>query len=207
MSNRYVVIVAVVLGLIAGKTGYEKASQAFARFDAMLTTSFSKLGEGIDQAIATAKSAEKTSDTIRKTVDELKERLARLESSSAATVAGKQSEIDNLVDLLDKEQARRMQAELDNEQLLQSSKVMSKPAQQVVTAGPKIVMHSGAGCLPCQQWKRDVMPLWKAKGWEVQIIDEITSERTWPWFEVYEGGKRYEVNGPLTQESLMRAKR
>jgi preprotein translocase subunit SecD len=207
MDARKIAIGTAVLAVLAiGNAGYNKAREEYGRFTRMVSSSLNRLGDGIDQAIATAKSAEKTSDSIRETIEGLRERLARLESSSLATMAAKQSEIDSLVDQLDKEQDRRAKAELDAEQATQSLKVMKQP-QSVQTAGPKIVMHSGASCLPCQQWKRDVMPLWKSKGWTVEVIEESTTDRTWPWFEVFEGGRRYEVNGPLTQDSYSRVKR
>jgi hypothetical protein len=50
------------------------------------------------------------------------------------------------------------------------------------------------------------MPLWKSKGWAVEILEEQTTSKTWPWFEVFEGGRRYEVVGPLTLESYGRVK-
>jgi uncharacterized protein YfaS (alpha-2-macroglobulin family) len=205
MDKKFIAIGLAVVVLIGGYKTYQKAGQEYARFSSVVLSSLCKLSEGIDEATRTARSARETSDSIRETVEGLRERLARLESSSVATVAAKQSEIDSLVDLLEKEQARRMQAELDAEQASQSAKVMSKP--QVVTAGPKIVMHSGAGCEPCERWKREQMPAWKAKGWTVEVIQETQSDRWWPWFEVYEGGKRFEVDGPLTLDSYNKAKR
>jgi len=73
--------------------------------------------------------------------------------------------------------------------------------------GPKIVMHSGVNCEPCHKWKREMMPHWKAQGWEVQVIEETQSDIEWPWFEICEGGKCYKVIGPLTAESYEKAKR
>ncbi len=33
-------------------------------------------------------------------------------------------------------------------------------------------------------------------------VDEETTDKSWPWFEVYEGENRYEVVGPVTAESF-----
>lgn len=220
MDKRYIAI-GVIVGavLLGGHKLYERVGVEYSRFSELMVASFAKVAEGIDEAKAAAKSARETSDSIRETIDELKGRLARLESNgveqvsklsidAAAESSKNQATIDELVDQLDKETNRREQAELALEQAQQSLKLIrDSPANKALPIGPKIVMHSGPGCLPCQQWKRDLMPLWKSKGWAVEILEETTTDKTWPWFEVFEGGRRYEVVGPLTQESYSRIKR
>jgi hypothetical protein len=219
MDKRYIAIGIVGIVLLGGYKLYERAGVEYSRFSGMVVASFGRVGEGIDQAIATAKSAEKTSDSMRETLEDLRNRVMRLESNNveqvsrlsidaAAESSKSQATIDELIDQLDKETDRREQAELALEQAHQSLKLIrDSPANKALPIGPKIVMHSGPGCLPCQQWKRDVMPLWKSKGWAVEILEETTTDRTWPWFEVFEGGRRYEVVGPLTLESYGRVKR
>lgn len=207
MQTKHLIIAVVVLALATiAKSAVDNMRADYARLSRMLSGSFAKVGEGIDQAIATAKSAEKTSDSAREILEDLRSRIVRLESASSTAMQAKQSEIDSLVDQLDKEQQRRTQAELTAEQATQSMQLMKK-TPQVTTAGPRIVMHSGVGCGPCEQWKRDSMPAWRAKGWTVEVIEETKSDRWWPWFEIYEGGRRFEVDGPLTQESYNRAKK
>jgi hypothetical protein len=211
MKNLPLWVTAGFLALLLAYKGYEKASVEYSRFSNAVEKSFVALGEGIDQAVATAKSAEKTSDSIRETVQELRERVMRLETGNAEQVASltanSQATIDELINQLDKEANRREQAELELEQAQQSLKLIrDSPSSKALPIGPKIVMHSGPSCLPCQQWKRDVMPLWKSKGWSVEILEEQTTSKTWPWFEVFEGGRRYEVVGPLTLESYGRVK-
>jgi hypothetical protein len=72
---------------------------------------------------------------------------------------------------------------------------------------PRIVMHSGASCGPCNQWKSKEQSKWERVGWTVDVITETDSPRAWPWFEVYDtDGSRFEVNGPLTNDSFEKAK-
>ena len=88
---------------------------------------------------------------------------------------------------------------------LQAKATDPKPEPKIA---PKIVMHSGVGCKPCNEWIANSMPSWKAQGWEVEVRKEIESTRRWPWFEVYmPDGKRFEVDGPLTLESYEKALR
>jgi hypothetical protein len=72
---------------------------------------------------------------------------------------------------------------------------------------PTIVMHSGASCGPCNDWKAKQMPVWLQAGWDVHVINEVESDRMWPWFEVRDSdGSEFEVNGPLTKDSFEKAK-
>ena len=79
-----------------------------------------------------------------------------------------------------------------------------KPTQEVK---PTIVMHSGASCGPCNDWKAKQMPAWKKQGWDVQVITEVESNRMWPWFEVCDSdGAKFEVEGALTGDTFRAAK-
>ena len=72
---------------------------------------------------------------------------------------------------------------------------------------PTIVMHSGASCGPCNDWKAKQMPMWLQAGWDVQVITEVESDRMWPWFEVQDSdGTAFEVNGALTNDTFRAAK-
>lgn len=72
---------------------------------------------------------------------------------------------------------------------------------------PTIIMHSGASCGPCNDWKAKQMPAWTKQGWDVQVITEVASDRMWPWFEVYDSdGARFEVDGALNSETFRAAK-
>ena len=73
---------------------------------------------------------------------------------------------------------------------------------------PRIVMHSGANCGPCNQWKSKEQSKWERVGWTVDVVNEIESDRMWPWFEVYDtDGSRFEVDGALTRDTFEKAKR
>lgn len=72
---------------------------------------------------------------------------------------------------------------------------------------PTIIMHSGASCGPCNDWKAKQMPAWTKQGWDVQVITEVESDRMWPWFEVQDSdGIRFEVDGALTSDTFKNAK-
>lgn len=75
------------------------------------------------------------------------------------------------------------------------------------TIKPRIVMHSGEGCAPCQKWKKEAKQVWENIGWQVDVVEETQSTRFWPWFEVQDSdGSKFEVNGPLTRDSFEKAK-
>jgi hypothetical protein len=72
---------------------------------------------------------------------------------------------------------------------------------------PTIIMHSGASCGPCNDWKAKQMPAWIKQGWDVQVITEVESNRMWPWFEVQDSdGTAFEVSGALTNDTFRAAK-
>ena len=72
---------------------------------------------------------------------------------------------------------------------------------------PTIILHSGASCGPCNDWKAKQMPAWTKQGWDVQVITEVESDRMWPWFEVQDSdGTRFEVDGALNSETFRAAK-
>jgi hypothetical protein len=87
------------------------------------------------------------------------------------------------------------------------SKLSSDAKPSLHNYKPTIIMHSGASCGPCNDWKAKQMPVWLQAGWDVQVISELESDRMWPWFEVQDSdGTRFEVNGALTAESFRAAK-
>jgi hypothetical protein len=86
-------------------------------------------------------------------------------------------------------------------------KAEKQPQEAAPQVKPRIVMHSGASCGPCNQWKSKEQSKWERVGWTVDVLTEIESKRMWPWFEVYDtDGSRFEVNGPLTKDSFEKAK-
>jgi len=75
------------------------------------------------------------------------------------------------------------------------------------TIKPRIVMHSGASCGPCNVWKSKEQSKWEQVGWTVDVLTEIESTRFWPWFEIHDSdGSLFEVDGPLTRDSFEKAK-
>ena len=96
----------------------------------------------------------------------------------------------------------------DLRDVFQRFKAEQSPKQvDLLPSKPTIVMHSGASCGPCNDWKAKQMPVWTKAGWDVQVITEIDSNRMWPWFEVQDSdGTRFEVNGALTVDSFRAAK-
>ena len=83
--------------------------------------------------------------------------------------------------------------------------VQEKP--NLLQSKPTIIMHSGASCGPCNDWKAKQMPAWIRAGWDVQVLTEIASKRMWPWFEVRDAdGTSFEVDGALTVETFRAAK-
>lgn len=70
---------------------------------------------------------------------------------------------------------------------------------QPVAAKPKrIIAHCSESCGPCNTWKSTHLPQWKANGWTVEIVNETVSDRSWPWFEIFDESRpRRVIEGVL----------
>jgi outer membrane murein-binding lipoprotein Lpp len=72
---------------------------------------------------------------------------------------------------------------------------------------PTIVMHSGYDCGPCNAWLSSEMPKWIQSGWRVEVLKELDTVRSWPWYEITDrDGARFEVTGPLNNNNFQAAK-
>jgi len=94
----------------------------------------------------------------------------------------------------------------------QSFEVVEHKTEPIKTFEPPkqalIVMHSADSCGPCRAWIATEKDKWEQVGWSVQVVKEIDSERGWPWYEITDrDGKRFEVDGPLTNDKFSAAKR
>jgi hypothetical protein len=95
----------------------------------------------------------------------------------------------------------------DLREMFATFKAEKQPQQSTPQVRPRIVMHSGASCGPCNQWKSKEQSKWERVGWTVEVLTEIESKRMWPWFEVYDtDGSKFEVDGQLTKDSFEKAK-
>ena len=72
---------------------------------------------------------------------------------------------------------------------------------------PTIIMHSGYDCGPCNAWLSSEMPKWIQSGWRVEVLKELDTGSSWPWYEITDrDGLRFEVNGPLNNNNFNAAK-
>jgi hypothetical protein len=86
----------------------------------------------------------------------------------------------------------------------------ASPAVPVIASVivPTIVMHSGYDCGPCNAWIANEMQRWTQSGWRVNVVKEIESQRSWPWYEITDrDGSKFEVIGPLTNDTFHSARR
>ena len=78
---------------------------------------------------------------------------------------------------------------------------------------PLIVMHSadedrGMVCGPCKAWLRTEKAKWQTAGWKIEVLKEVETKRGWPWYEITDrDGAKFEVNGTLTTEKFLAAKK
>ena len=109
---------------------------------------------------------------------------------------------------VDNEISTKIQDEsvVDNEKASVRSTVLNSLSERTSTV-PTIIMHSGYSCGPCNAWLSNDMPSWLQSGWKVEVIKEMDSVRAWPWYEITDrDGKRFEVNGPLTNNNFNAAR-
>lgn len=158
------------------------------------------------RTLAVADEAKKTLENFNQAIQDLRSKFLKLEMSQEASqqdlMAAKSvsTQLDEMLTQLETEQARRVEAE--------KQAAEAKQSLSLIRDSPKrIKMHPGKGCQPCQTWKQVQQPLWKAMGWEVEILpEETTSTKPWPWFEICDGDKCYEFTGPVTLEAYAKLK-
>ena len=90
--------------------------------------------------------------------------------------------------------------------------VVEHKSEQIKTFDPPvqplIVMHSSDTCGPCKAWIRDEKAKWQGSGWKVEVLKEVETKRGWPWYEITDrDGARFEVNGTLTTDKFLAAKK
>jgi hypothetical protein len=129
-----------------------------------------------------------------------------------------QSKVDKLTDEL-RETTKTIHAAIKSLTERFARQVEAKPleviehkAEQIKTLEPPIqpliVMHSSDTCGPCRAWIRDELTKWRNAGWKIEVLKEIETKRGWPWYEITDrDGKRFEVDGPLTNDKFLAAKR
>jgi outer membrane murein-binding lipoprotein Lpp len=92
--------------------------------------------------------------------------------------------------------------------IVQHPKTTDEPKTFEPPIQPRIVMHSGYSCGPCNAWIATEKAKWDKAGWLVEVLKEVESKRAWPWFEIIErDGTKFEVDGPLTNDKFVTAKR
>jgi hypothetical protein len=183
--NRYWMIAALAGALVLSRVNEEYNSLKASVADAKV------------QSMGVVDDVRKILDSINKTIEELREKLFRLEAANKRLEQANQELMSSL-------QRHEAQANKSKQEQPADPAPLVEPTVKPTQA--KIVMHSGANCEPCKIWKRDHMPDWKAKGWLVEVVDETSTSKGWPWFEICEGDVCYEVRGFLTADSYFRAK-
>lgn len=109
--------------------------------------------------------------SIRKTINELREKLFALES-----------------------QYKTLEAKLAESK---QPPVEAKPKQKHAPVRT-LVMHTIPNCGSCNVWKSQHMQEWQSNGFEVQIVEDLGVLRSYPWFEIYDGDKpKREIEGVL----------
>lgn len=155
-----------------------------------------------------------TVSSVNDAIDQLKKRLFRMEETLQQQAASENAEQLNLG--LMKSNLEQVATEAESlraeNQLLSKRAIEAEQSLQLIRDSPvakvkqQVKMHSGKNCLPCAQWKQQQKPLWEAMGWQVEVIEETTTQKPWPWFEICDGDKCYEFAGGVTLEALARLK-
>lgn len=77
---------------------------------------------------------------------------------------------------------------------------------------PRIVMHSadeekGFVCGPCRAWLKTEKAKWEKVGWSIEVVKEVETKRGWPWYEITDRDGDFQVDGPLTTDKFLAAKK
>jgi hypothetical protein len=157
---------------------------AYLVFD-MASTEYAKIrnaiGETRNKANEVADETKATIESIRKTIDELRSKFALLETQMAKQT--EQKPVDDVAEIND-------------------NGVDDLPFNK-----PTVLMYSAKPCGPCQKWKRESMPAWESQGWDVKVFEAETITQPVPRFEIFDGKRRFTVQGYLTKELYEQARR
>lgn len=139
---------------------------------------------------------------IRSAIGETKSKTDAVADETKATMEAIKQTIE---DLRAKFTTLEMQLSGNSGQLKPVDEVGEDKPEPAVA--PKIVMHSASWCGPCQKWKRDSLPQWKAIGWTVDVVEDDATSQTVPWFEITDSdGVKFKSIGYLTKETFARDK-
>lgn len=170
--NKEVKIVATIGVVLALFVGVNSCQKEYRRIQSRVETTQAKVDALADELKA-------TTATIHAAIRSITERFLALEASRIESQVGQ-------AEVLTKVEEVKKQADNFNR-----------------SAVPTIVMHSGYSCGPCNAWISNLMPRWKQAGWRVDVVKEMESQRAWPWYEITDrDGVRFEVDGPLTNDSF-----
>lgn len=137
----------------------------------------SAIGETKAKTDAVADETKATMEAIKQTIEDLRAKFRLLETQMEAK-ATEQKPVDDVAE-----------------------------EQQTKQTKPTIVMHSASWCGPCQKWKREALPQWKAIGWTVDVVEDDATTQTVPWFEITDSdGTKFKSTGYLTRETFERDK-
>ena len=183
MNQKTIIIaVAIILSLL----GYNAARTEYARIQSRIETTQAKVDALADELAATTKTIHAAirsiTDRFTKAIDD---KAMQIEESFRSEVYRLESKPTII------------------EHPKQEPTVFEPPKQQ-----PTIIMHSGYSCGPCNAWISTEQSKWEMVGWNVEIVKEVSSTRGWPWYEITDrNGKRFEVDGPLTNDNFQSCKR
>ena len=138
---------------------------------------------------------------IRSAIGETKSKTDAVADETKATMEAIKQTIE---DLRSKFMTLEMQMAKQTEQKTVDDVAEEQPKPAVK---PTIVMHTTAGCPPCEQWKQLAKPVWEAIGWNVVVLPPEPFVTQFPWFEITDSdGVKFESVGYLTRETFARDK-
>lgn len=180
--NLFIAVVGVIVGCVA----FQAASQEYRRIQRRIEVTQAKVDLVADESAAAIMD-------VRRVIASVVDRFAKSTDSDLQFREMVSTELGRL-----RQDLEAKPVEITKETIHEAPK----------KASCKIVMHSGSNCAPCNAWIMNSLPVWQSKGWEIEILKETETTRSWPWFEVYlPSGRSFEVDGPLTIESYERALR
>jgi hypothetical protein len=141
------------------------------------------IGETKQKADSVADETKQTIESIRQTIDDLRSKFKLLETQLSAKQQTQQNPVDDVAEVSD-------------------NGVDDLPFNK-----PTVLMYSAKPCGPCQKWKRESMPAWESQGWDVKVFEAETITQPVPRFEIFDGKRRFTVQGYLTKELYEQARR
>ena len=166
---------------------YGVASNEYKKLIVEVSATQNRINNLADESIKAVEAINRSIADIRKSFSETDAKLSAVTELANSAVAYQTS----------------IATEIERLRSVEPAQTQAQPKQT-----RRLVMHSGDGCGPCNDWKVKHKPVWESNGWTVEVVTELYSQKPWPWFEIFDGEKpKRIIEGSLPYETYAKSRK